>query len=159
MLCRILDLIIPNHMHQVNRQAIVPHNARKMFELVNSVTTYPQFLKWCDDSHVIDETKEMMIAGMTISLAGIRQKFTTKNIFIYVQNDFRINLTLVKGPFDKLSGYWLFTHLTAQASKIELHLEFNFKSGILNTAFKRAFGKIAQQLVADFVTRSNQIYL
>ena len=145
-------------MHQVNRQAIVRHNANKMFALVNSIKTYPEFLKWCHDSHLIEETEVMMIAGMTVSLAGIKQKFTTKNLLFTEATGFRIDLSLVKGPFESLKGYWLFTNLGESASKIELHLQFNFKSGILNTAFKRAFGKIAQQLVSDFVRRANHVY-
>ena len=145
-------------MHQVNRQAIVKHKAKHMYNLVNGIESYPQFLNWCYDSHLIEETKEMMIAGMTVSLAGLKQKFTTKNRLINDGDHYKIQLSLVNGPFDTLSGYWLFTHLNNEASKIELHLQFNFKSGILNTAFKRAFGKIAQRLVADFVTRANDVY-
>ncbi|MBL4773296.1 MAG: type II toxin-antitoxin system RatA family toxin [Alcanivoracaceae bacterium] len=126
--------------------------------MVNSIETYPQFLKWCHDSHLIEKKEESMIAGMTVSLAGIKQKFTTQNVFKQENKNFKINLSLLKGPFEKLSGFWVFTHLNDEASKIELHLEFNFKSGILNSAFKSAFGRIAQQLVSDFVKRANHVY-
>ena len=145
-------------MHRVNRQAIVRHNAEKMFSLVNSIETYPEFLNWCHDSHLVDKTESEMIAGMTVSLAGIKQKFTTQNVMIKESAGFKINLSLVNGPFKKLTGYWLFTHLTDSASKIELHLEFNFNSGFLNSAFKKAFSRIAQQLVVDFVDRANHVY-
>ena len=145
-------------MHLVNRQAIVKHNAEKMFSLVNAIESYPDFLNWCHDSHLLETSDEQMIAGMTVTLAGLKQKFTTKNILHKKPSGYKIELSLVKGPFKSLSGYWLFTHLTNDASKIELHLEFNFKSGILNSAFKKAFGRIAQQLVADFVNRANHVY-
>jgi len=145
-------------MHQVNRQAIVKYNAQNMFDLVNDVKSYPEFLKWCNESHVIEKQTDNMIAGMTISLAGIKKQFTTKNEFIKSNENYQINLSLIKGPFENLIGNWIFTHLTGNASKIELHLEFNFKSGFLNNAFKRAFGKIAQQLVSDFVKRANHVY-
>ena len=95
---------------------------------------------------------------MTVSLAGMKQKFTTQNNLSQNDEKFQIHLSLIKGPFEKLSGYWIFTPLNEKASKIELHLEFNFKSGILNGAFKRAFGRIAQQLVSDFVNRANHVY-
>ncbi len=145
-------------MHQVHRQAIVRHNAKQMYDLVNLVEEYPQFLNWCHDSHVIEKNEKYMVAGMTVSLVGIKQKFTTKNEFFQNENGFNIELSLVKGPFEKLSGNWVFTRLTSDASKIELHLKFNFKSGILNGAFKRAFGTIAQQLVTDFVRRAKHVY-
>ena len=145
-------------MHEVHRQAIVRHNAKQMFDLVNLVSEYPNFLNWCHDSHVVEKNKDNMIAGMTVSLVGVKQKFTTRNEFFEKGNGFCIELSLVKGPFERLSGSWIFTHLTEDASKIELHLKFNFKSGLLNGAFKRAFGSIAQQLVTDFVKRANYVY-
>ncbi len=145
-------------MHQVHRQAIVRHNARQMYDLVNLVEEYPQFLNWCHDSHIIEKNDKYMVAGMTVSLVGLKQKFTTKNEFFQNENGFSIELSLVKGPFEKLTGNWVFTRLTSDASKIELHLKFNFKSGILNGAFKRAFGTIAQQLVTDFVKRAKHVY-
>ena len=145
-------------MHLVNRQAIVKHKAEKMYCLVNAIESYPEFLNWCHDSHLLEESDNQMIAGMTVSLAGIKQKFTTQNSFHILPSGFKIDLNLVEGPFKSLSGKWLFTHLTEEASKIELHLEFNFKSGFLNSAFKKAFGRIAQQLVSDFVNRANHVY-
>ena len=145
-------------MHQVNRQAIVRYPADKMFALVNSVENYPEFLKWCHESHIEDKNNDFMIAGMTISLVGIKKRFTTKNEFIKEEDNFAIDLTLLRGPFERLSGHWKFTYLNANASKIELDLSFNFKSNFLNNTFKRAFGKIAQQLVSDFVKRAQHVY-
>ncbi len=150
-------------MHQVNRQAIVKHNAQNMFDLVNDVEAYPAFLKWCHDSHVLEKHPDYMLAGMTISLVGIKKQFTTKNVFdknasLENNQSYQIALSLIKGPFENLTGNWTFTHLTDNASKIELHLEFNFKSGLLNSAFKSAFGKIAQQLLSDFVKRAGHVY-
>lgn len=157
-MCKIATLFKALMMHTVNRQALVRHKAEQMFDLVNDIEKYPEFLKWCHDSHLIEASQEKMIAGMTVSLAGVKQKFTTENLLSLQNNTYKINLSLLKGPFDKLSGYWLFTGLNEKASKIELHLEFNFKSGILNGTFKRAFGRIAQQLVSDFVSRAHYVY-
>jgi len=145
-------------MHQVKRQAIVKYSADNMFTLVNRVEDYPKFLNWCHESHIIEKSQEHMIAGMTISLVGIKKQFTTKNQFSKDDRKLSIELSLIKGPFDRLSGYWTFTSLNEQASKIELDLSFNFKSNFLNTTFKRAFGKIAQQLVSDFVQRAAYVY-
>lgn len=159
MLCRICILSYCHLMHQVNRQAIVRHKSQEMFALVNDIKRYPDFLKWCHDSHLIEENEKSMIAGLTVSLAGFKQKFTTKNdMFAGESNQYRIELSLIKGPFENLSGYWCFSALSEDASKIELYLEFNFKSGILNNAFKKGFGMIAQQLVSDFVKRAAYVY-
>ncbi len=145
-------------MHQVNRQAIIRHSASEMFDLVNDVEQYPQFLNWCHSSHLLEKREDYMVAGLTVSLVGIKQKFTTKNTFTTVGAVKEIALSLVDGPFAHLTGLWIFTPLHSHASKIELHLQFNFKSGFMNRAFKRAFEKIATQLVADFVLRAKNVY-
>ena len=144
-------------MNKVNRQALVRHKAEKMYDLVNNVEAYPEFLKWCSNSHVIENSEFKMIAGMTVSLAGIKQKFTTENTLIKDDKILKIMLNLKEGPFEKLKGYWQFSELTEQASKIELHLEFNFKTGLMNSAFRKGFGRIAQQLVSDFVNRAEHV--
>ena len=145
-------------MHYINRQALVNHDAKKMFTLVNDIEAYPGFLKWCHHSHVIEKSSSLMVAGMTVALVGIKQKFTTHNRLTNEKGNFKIDLSLIKGPFKKLSGYWLFTQLGANASKVELYLEFDFKSGILNSAFKNAFGIIARQLISDFIKRAKHVY-
>lgn len=144
-------------MNNINRQALVRHNAKKMFDLVNNVKAYPEFLKWCTSSHIIEQNEFKMIAGLTVSLAGIKQKFTTENTLINDDKILKIKLNLIDGPFDTLYGYWKFSELTEQASKIELHLEFNFKTGLMNSAFRKSFGRIAQQLVSDFVKRAEHV--
>jgi ribosome-associated toxin RatA of RatAB toxin-antitoxin module len=144
-------------MHKVNRQALVRHNAKKMFDLVNDVKAYPEFLKWCASSHIIEQSELKMIAGLTVSLVGVKQEFITENTLIIQDKILKIILKLVKGPFEHLSGYWQFSELTEQASKIELHMDFNFKTGLMNAAFKKSFGSIAQQLVSDFVKRADYV--
>ena len=145
-------------MNKVKKKAYVIHSRERMFDLINSVDEYPKFLKWCTDSHILDQTENHMLAGLTVSLVGIKQKFTTKNTFAFDNNISFINLELVDGPFSHLKGYWQITEYPNQMCKVELVLEFNFKTGLLNATFKSAFSKIAEQLVSDFIERANEIY-
>ena len=42
-------------MYNINRSALVPYSAEQMFELVNNVEKYPEFLPWCGGSAVLED--------------------------------------------------------------------------------------------------------
>ena len=39
-------------MREVRRTAVVPYSAQEMFDLVNDVAAYPDFLTWCHKARV-----------------------------------------------------------------------------------------------------------
>jgi len=67
-------------------------------------------------------------------------------------------MQLIDGPFKSLSGDWLFTQLSDQASKIELHLNFEFSNRIVSLLIGPIFTQIADSLVDAFCQRAHQIY-
>jgi ribosome-associated toxin RatA of RatAB toxin-antitoxin module len=50
-----------------------------MFELVDAVETYPDFLPWCDGAGVLHRDEASTRATLRINYHGIRQSFTTDN--------------------------------------------------------------------------------
>jgi hypothetical protein len=67
-------------------------------------------------------------------------------------------LSLVDGPFQHLSGEWLFDPLGDKGSKVTLVLNFDFSSRVLSSAFRRGFTRIADRLVYEFSKRADDIY-
>jgi ribosome-associated toxin RatA of RatAB toxin-antitoxin module len=47
-------VIAGNAMPQISRSALVPYSAEQMYELVNDVKSYPQFLPGCTGSRVLE---------------------------------------------------------------------------------------------------------
>ena len=95
-------------MHTVKRSVLLPYSCEQMFDLVAEVEKYPEFMPWCGGATVNQRDEKGMEASVTISIAGIRQTFTTRNEHDYPN---RIVLRLVKGPFSALTGDWQFTPL------------------------------------------------
>jgi len=103
-------------MVQIHRQALLAYPAQDVFELISDVPRYPEFLRWCVDSHVLEQTETRMLAGLTVSIGGFRQKFTTRNITETAHNEsghfiHRMHMQLVEGPFQQLQGHWQVTAL------------------------------------------------
>lgn len=138
----------------VRKSALVTHSAAKMFELVNDVEAYPQFLPWCRSGRLIKRDEHELCGEIEVVRAGIHQRFSTCNRLYPVE---RIEIRLHEGPFKKLHGVWLFTPLRENACKVELELEFEFSGRLINAAFGAIFGQIANTLVEAFCKRADEV--
>jgi hypothetical protein len=65
---------------------------------------------------------------------------------------------LVDGPFKTLMGGWKFTPLSADACRIEFHLDFEFTNKLIELAFGRIFKELASNMVQAFTTRAKEVY-
>lgn len=142
-------------MTQVNRSALVLHSAQQMFDIVNDVLAYPDFLPWCAKTELLFEDEQQMEATLYLAKAGLKYSFTTHNSLV---RHTRIELELVEGPFSKLSGYWTFEALSDEACKVSLSLGFEFEGKLKNLAMSKVFNQVATTLVDAFVQRADSVY-
>jgi len=139
----------------IHKSALIPYSTAQMYDVINDIALYPDFLPWCSSAQVISQTESEQCGELEVSRAGIRQKFTTVNrLYPY----HKIEIRLKEGPFSKLEGAWKLTELRADACKVELVLEFEFAGKLINSAFGRVFGQIATTQVDAFVTRLNDLH-
>lgn len=142
-------------MPNINKSALVPYSANKMYTLVNDVNAYQTFLPGCRESSVISQSERHMEAKMVLVKAGIEQVLVTSNILIPDQS---IQMSLSKGPFNSLGGGWTFTPLSDEACKIELALEFTFSSSLVDLAFGNVFRSVTSNMVRAFTNRAKEVY-
>ena len=145
-------------MKTVHKSVLIWYSAAEMFALVTDVASYPQFLPWCDQASVLEENAHGMTAKVGISIAGLTQSFTTRNVH---EKDRKVSLKLVDGPFSKLDGEWHFHSLgdaTQRACKVEFILRYGFDNAALAGLVGPVFDKIAGSLVDAFVKRAGQVY-
>lgn len=140
---------------EIKRTALVLHSAMDMFRLVQDVPTYPQFLSWCINAEVHEQTAQEQLASLAVRIGGVDHSFTTRNRFVPGE---QLTLSLVDGPFSHLSGEWQFKALGDDGSKVTLLLNFDFSSSVLSSAFRRGFAHVADKLVYDFGRRADEVY-
>ena len=126
-----------------------------MFELVNNIDDYSQFLNWCDSSAILNQSDNQITASVEINKGGIKQTFSTLNTLTPYKS---IAMELVDGTFDVLSGEWRFEALGDNAAKIHLDLQFKFKSMLIDMALSPVFKNIANSQLDSFVERAKYIY-
>jgi ribosome-associated toxin RatA of RatAB toxin-antitoxin module len=142
-------------MPQIERSALVFYSAQQMFDLVNAVPDYPQFLPGCSSARIVSRSETEMVASLTVSKAGIGHTFTTRNTLYTNQ---RIAMQLVDGPFKQLQGGWEFQPLNDTACKVILKLEFEFSNKLVQFAFGKIFAEVTASMVQAFTQRAKQVY-
>lgn len=126
-----------------------------MFDLVNDVDRYPEFLPWCRSAAVLSEGDDWRRARIEMAKGPLHRSFTTRN---ELEPGRRIRIRLEDGPFRKLSGDWHFDPLPGGGCRIGLDLEFEFAGTLLQRAFGPIFNQIASTLVDSFCRRARSLY-
>ena len=140
----------------ISRQALVMYSPAEMYDLVNDIAAYPDFLPWCRSSEVISETEDAIEASVEIAKGSLNKTFATRNL---LQKNKMIEMTLLEGPFKHLEGFWRFNPLKSpDACKVTLDLEFEFESKLVGLVASPVFSQIANTLVDSFAKRAVAVY-
>ncbi|MGB1093002.1 MAG: type II toxin-antitoxin system RatA family toxin [Oceanobacter sp.] len=142
-------------MTEISRSALVMYSAEQMFDLVNDVRRYPEFLDGCQKTEVLNESENFIEARLTISKSGFSQSFSTHNDIVRPD---RMVMKLLDGPFDTFEGIWRFTPLSEEACKVSLDMNFTMANKLKGAAMGLAFKQIANMMVDAFVKRAKVVY-
>lgn len=142
-------------MHRVERSVFVPYTAEQMFALVAAIKDYPRFLPWCAGTHVRPRPDGLVDATIDIHYRGVRASFTTCNENRVPDS---IHMSLVDGPFRRLTGDWQFRPLREDACKVHLQLHYDFAPGLLGRAIAPVFDGISSSLIDSFTRRAEALY-
>ncbi|WP_338763345.1 type II toxin-antitoxin system RatA family toxin [Massilia sp. METH4] len=139
----------------VHKSVFLGYSAQQMFDLVDRVEDYPKFLPWCGGVEVRERGENSVVASVGINFHGVKQSFTTSNVNTPPT---AIKMNLVDGPFKTLHGTWTFKPLREDACKVELDLQYEFSSRLLEQVIGPVFGMIANSMVDSFCKRAETVY-
>lgn len=142
-------------MAQVEKSVLIEHSARQMFDLVDRIEDYPQFLPWCGRTDLKFRDEASTVATLHIDYHSVKSHFTTEN---RKDPSLRMNIRLIDGPFRRLEGVWHFKPLAENACKIEFSLNYEFSSRLFEKIIGPVFNHIANTFVDAFVRRAGQVY-
>ena len=142
-------------MTTVQKSALVKFSANQMFDLVDDIESYPEFLPWCSGSKILKREEGIVEAELLISKAGFNKSFATRN---RSDGHGKLFMSLLDGPFSSLEGVWDFMPLREDASKISLDLEFEMHGKFASLAFGAVFNQICNTMVSSFTERAKVIY-
>ena len=143
-------------MSRIAREAIVPYTCRQMYDLVTDVTSYPEFISWCNrvDSETLDQNSVKVRLGILYKKT-VDLSFTTINTNTPDQS---VEMKLADGPFSRLRGCWYFNSLGEDGCKVIFQLDYEFRKSLKNLLVKRVFNEVSTSLLDAFRARAQQKY-
>lgn len=142
-------------MAEIEKTVLVEYSAEQMFNLVDRVEQYPDFLPWCGGTSVDPQDESITHATVKINYHHVRHSFTTENKRTPPE---LIEMTLLDGPFEHLDGHWRFIPLSDDACKIDFRLHYTFSHKILEKLVGPVFHMIANSFVESFIERAEAVY-
>lgn len=140
---------------RIQRSALLPYPAQALYDLVNDVAGYPQFLPWCSAAEVLEVSETHMRASLSVAKGGLSQRFMTRNTLVPGRS---IEMALEEGPFSQLHGLWEFKALGDKACKISLDMTFDYAGPLVKATLGPLFNQAANTLVDAFCQRAKQLY-
>jgi ribosome-associated toxin RatA of RatAB toxin-antitoxin module len=142
-------------MTTIQRSALLPYPADKLFALVNDIESYPHYMDGCVRAEILCRDDTLVEARLHLARAGIAHSFATRN---RNHGDHTIELELLDGPFESFNGRWQFQQLGDTACKVSLDLDFTLSNSILGAAAARLFDSITANMVDAVTRRARELY-
>jgi coenzyme Q-binding protein COQ10 len=138
-----------------------PYSTEQLFALVADVKRYPEFLPWCRAARILSEEGNEILAELVISFAHLTESYTSRVVLtppMHPQGEARIDVAMVKGPFSHLTNHWHFIPLPDGGTRIELELDFKFKSRLLESLIGGIFERATLKMTTAFKERAAALY-
>ena len=140
-------------MREVKRSALIAEAPARMYQLINDVERYPEFVPGCIGARVVSRKGNEMVASLNIKRGPLHAEFTTRNL---LEPDKRILMQFVSGPFRVLEGLWTLTPLGDLGCRVELEMRYEFANRVAGALFEPLFESTAASLVDAFVKRARE---
>lgn len=134
----------------------LPHKPEQLFDLVADVGRYPEFLPWCVGARILSRSETNLRADLAIGFKGIREHFTSQ--VVLDRPNLRIDVTYENGPFKYLVNHWRFEPLGEERCMLDFHVDFEFRSRILDVLIGKLFDEAVRRMVRAFKDRADALY-
>jgi ribosome-associated toxin RatA of RatAB toxin-antitoxin module len=144
-------------MRQLHRSALVAATPERMYELINDIERYPEFVPGCTAAQVLGRGGDYIEARLEVGSGRLRTAFTTRNT---LEPHRRITMDLVEGRLKSLHGVWTLTPVSSPESgeilgcRVELSLSFETAGGLAGLALGPLLERTAASLVDAFAGRA-----
>ncbi len=141
-------------MREMHRSALVPYSTEQMYDLIEQVEHYPEFLPWCTRTQLIERSDAIVSATVEVGFRELHVRVTTRNekrrpewMAIHMQD----------GSFRHFVGEWKLLPLGTLGCRID----FALRSELALHAERLAgplIDRAANDMVDAFVRRADVVY-
>ncbi len=138
----------------VKKSRCVNYSCEQMYNLVNDVENYAEFLPYFSKTEVHHRDADEVRATLVIAAAGMSKSFTTCN---RLQTNKMIEIRLIEGPFSHLEGFWRFDEIP-EGCQISFDLEFDVAGRMFSKLLGPVFEQVTDLMVDSFCDRAKEIH-
>ena len=142
---------MPSH----SEKRLLPYTPEQLFDLVADVERYPEFLPWCQEAEVLAREDESMVVDLVIGFRMFRERFTSD---VALERPARIEVRYRKGPLRHLNNHWVFRPHGDGQCVIDFHVDFEFRSRVLQKLIGVLFHEAFRRMVGAFEARARALY-
>ncbi len=108
-------------MRTITHSEYVDCSCQALYDLVNDIEAYPEFLPWCRRATVYSKSECEQSATLELAVGWLQQAITTRNSMSPGQT---IDMVLLRGPFKKFSGSFRFDASEQGGCQVSLRVEY-----------------------------------
>jgi len=127
----------------------------QLFDLVADVERYPDFMPWVLDSRVRHRNDHTISVEMTIAAGPLRKRFSTAAV---LDRPHRIDVSSRDPMFDRFTQRWTFEPAADGGTTIEYHVDFKFRSRVLQLLMGAVFADRVVATMSAFKHRAHRLY-
>jgi coenzyme Q-binding protein COQ10 len=133
---------------------VFPYTPAQIFDIVADVQRYPEFLPWCVGARILRREGDSFDAEVLVGFRMIRERYSSR---VTLWRPERIEVSYTSGPFRHLANRWHFA-ATPEGCRVDFHIEFEFRSRVLQKLIGALFHEAVRKMVAAFDNRARQLY-
>jgi ribosome-associated toxin RatA of RatAB toxin-antitoxin module len=141
-------------MRDIRREALVPYSTAQMFDLIERVEDYPQFLPWCRGTQLLARTTDSVSATVEVGLRELRVRVTTRNVKRAPEF---MAIHMEGGSFRHFYGEWSLQPVGDAGCHVRFVLRYELALRAEALA-GRLIDHAADRMVDAFVRRADAVY-
>ena len=142
-------------MPEIRRSATVPCTTQEMYDIVDDVESYPEFVDWCGDAAEESRDDDFLEASLDLRRGGAQGWF---RIRLHLDPVSSVRLEVLDGPIRDLSGLWLFQDAPGGRCRLTLDVEYGSRMGLMSMMMAPLVAEIADGLLDAFRRRAVRLY-
>ncbi|PPR45841.1 MAG: Persistence and stress-resistance toxin PasT [Alphaproteobacteria bacterium MarineAlpha5_Bin6] len=143
-------------MKSSQKEIIINHDAKDLYNIVIDIEKYPEFIPWCSNIIITDNNDKLIIADMYVNYKFFpTQKFTSK--VFYNKKKLIINTNYMNGPLKDLKTEWIFKRINKSKTKVLFNINFEFEKLLHQKLAEIFFPLIENTMIDSFKKRSDDL--
>ncbi|KAL3311873.1 Coenzyme Q-binding protein COQ10 B, mitochondrial [Cichlidogyrus casuarinus] len=131
-----------------------------MFDIVNDVECYSQFVPWCTESHIIRQVNpDIRICTLSVGFPPLTERYTsrvTSKPFVSIQS-----IASNSSMFKHLINQWEFRPGIPNNDRtctVEFKVDFEFRSALHSQLSQLFFDQVVKVMVTAFLSRAGKVH-